>query len=451
MPLYTKDGERVMILLNSTTRRDADGAVAGVLGIGQDITELDEYRMKLEQRVETRTQALQESLGKVEAANLQLEEVNRHKNRFLSSMSHELRTPLNAILGFADLLDGQSFGPLNEKQTRYVQRIDGAGEHLLALINDLLDMAKIDAGAMELEWENFPPSEVVDSVVQMMNTQFRKKQLSVEVTQDPRLKTMSGDRRKCMQIILNLLSNAVKFTPEDGHIKIMVQRTEGHVRISVEDTGIGIDPDQQEIIFSEFRQADHVRDEALGGVGLGLALTRRLVELHGGEIGVESEMGKGSTFWFTLPLKLEDGEKAGTKAKAVEMAAANPIGRRILVAEDNVDNLDMVLDMLSIHRHKVAVAKDGQEAIDLAQSFKPDLILMDIRMPVMDGLEATRRLKAMPEFADTPIVALTASAGPDSKELCLAAGCTAHLAKPIKSDRLFAALQEYLPAKHEES
>ena len=410
--------------------------------------ELAKERDNLEITVEHRTQELRESMEKIERTNLQLEEMNQHKSRFLSSMSHELRTPLNAILGFSDLLAGQSFGPLNEKQTRYVTRIDGAGEHLLALINDLLDMAKIDAGAMEVEWENFPPSEAIDAVVNMMNTQFRKKQLSVEIATDPSLKLMSGDRRKCMQIVLNLLSNAVKYTPEGSHIKVTTQRMAGHVRISVADTGTGIEPDQLDEIFSEFHQADRARDEALGGIGLGLALTRRLVELHGGEIGVESEVGKGSTFWFTLPLKLKDEEEAGAKTEAFAMGEAIPIGRRILVAEDNADNLDMVLDMLSIHQHKVAVAKNGQEAVDLAQSFKPDLILMDIRMPVMDGLEATRRLKAMPEFADTPIIALTASAGSESVERCLEAGCIAHLAKPIKSDRLFPVLQEYLPASH---
>jgi len=450
VPLYTKAGERVMVLLNATTRRDASGNVMGVVGVGQDITELDEYRTQMEQRVEARTEELRVSMERIERSNLQLEEMNQHKSKFLSSMSHELRTPLNAILGFCDLLNGQSFGPLNEKQATYVNRIDGAGEHLLALINDLLDMAKIDTGAIEIEQENFPPSEVIDAVVNMMNTQFRKKQLSVEVANDPSLKTITGDRRRCMQIILNLLSNAVKYSSEDGNIKVTTKRMEGHIRISVQDTGIGIEPDQQDKIFSEFHQADHVRDEALGGIGLGLALTRRLVELHGGEIGVESELGKGSTFWFTLPLSNEQERDVAT-AESAEKIDVIPRGRRILVAEDNEANLEMILDMLAIHEHDVTVAKNGEEALALAQSFKPELILMDIRMPVMDGLEATRQLRAMPEFADMPIVALTASAEADVAERCLAAGCTAHLAKPIKSDRLLPALQEYLPTNHEKS
>lgn len=416
----------------------------------RDITERKEAEAALKesaQRFKTRTLELRDSLKRIEDTNLRLQEANRHKSRFLSSMSHELRTPLNAILGFCDLLAGRFFGELNEKQIDYVKQMDDSGKHLLALINDLLDMAKIDAGAMSLELEDLPPSEFIDATVAMMNTQFRKKRLTVETTVDPAITVITADGRKCKQIMLNLLSNAVKYTPEGGRIEIRADREGDHIRVSVSDTGVGIKPDELDDIFSEFHQADQVRDEQLGGTGIGLALTRRLVELHEGEIGAKSEPGKGSAFWFTLPLRKQTRGKTVAQKTESENDKAAVTGRRILVAEDNEVNLSMMLDMLSVHNHKVAVAKNGQEAIDLAQSHKPELILMDIRMPVIDGLEATRRLRAMAEFADIPILALTASAGHKSEERCLAAGCTAHLAKPIQTKELFAALQQYLGAR----
>lgn len=396
-------------------------------------------RDKLEKTVELRTKDLRRSLDRVE-------EANHAKSRFLSSMSHELRTPLNAILGFTDVLTMKARGPLNEKQLHFVQRINQGGKHLLALITDLLDMAKIDAGAMEVVWETFTPSECIDSVVGMMTTQFQKKDLEVNVYVDPDSPALYGDILKAKQIMLNLLSNAVKYTPEHGRIDVQaIQESEDRVRISVSDTGIGIEPEQTLEVFSEFHQIDHVRDEALGGIGLGLALTRRLVELHGGAIGVESQPGKGSTFWFTFPLSTREREARTPEVNGVEGLTPIPSGHRILVVEDMQVNLEVILEMLDGHNHEVAVARDGQQAIELAKSFGPELILMDIKMPVMDGFEATRRLRAMPQFAETPIIALTASAGPDVKKRCRAAGCTAHLAKPIESESLYAALQEHLP------
>ena len=200
----------------------------------------------------------------------------------------------------------------------------------------------------------------------------------------------------------------------------------------------------QEKIFDEFHQLDRTRYEELGGTGIGLALARRLVELHGGKIGVESEKGKGSTFWFTLPDRSLAEKKGGAEKSDIADETGYPNNHRILVAEDNPANLAMVLDMLSIHDHEAFVAKNGQEAVDLAQSSKPELILMDIRMPVMDGLEATRRLRAKPEFSDIPIIALTASVAEESREKYVEAGFTCHLPKPIQSKELFSMLKRHL-------
>jgi signal transduction histidine kinase/ActR/RegA family two-component response regulator len=390
-----------------------------------------------EETLEVRTKELTET-------NLQLQEANQGKSRFLSSMSHELRTPLNAVLGFADLLKGKFFGVLNDKQFGYVNQIEKSGQHLLGLINELLDIAKIDSGTAELHLEEFDPREYLIGTVGLMQPQFIKKEIDVSLSHDPSLTIMTGDRRRCNQIMLNLLSNAAKYTPEEGKIEIRFLQQEGQVKFMISDTGIGIDPKEQEKIFSEFHQADRVRDENLGGTGIGLALTRRLVEMHGGEIGVISTLGKGSIFWFTLPLKPLESNSPKIPETATAFPDTERPAKHILVVEDNDVNLAMILDMLSISDHKVAIARNGQEAIDLAMASKPDLIFMDLKMPVMDGLEATRRLRQKAGFSDLPIIGLTASAGEDARQKCLDAGCTEHLSKPIQSKELFETISSYL-------
>ena len=351
------------------------------------------------------------------------------------------------VLGNADLLARKFYGPLTEKQSSFVRQIDDLGKHLLQLINDLLDMAKIDAGVAEVRWEQFPSSELLDAAVGMMGSQLRKKGLAVEVTADLAVIAIQGDRRKCRQVLLNLLSNAVKYTPEGGQIVVHAVPDPGGVRISVSDTGPGIAPEHRETIFSEFGQADPQRDEAIGGVGIGLALARRLVELHGGEIGVESKLGEGSTFWFTLPRNPALGSPEEEKKEDAGVPKPECWQRHILVAEDNEANLEMIVNLLAVQDHAIIVARNGLEAVEMAERHHPELILMDVRMPILDGLEATRRIRAIPESADIPIIALTASAGEESRERVLKAGCTAHLAKPIQSEELFEVLAEYLTAK----
>ncbi|MDM8554719.1 ATP-binding protein [Desulfococcaceae bacterium HSG7] len=407
----------------------------------------------LEVKIDERTWELKESLVKIKDANLKLQEINRHKTQFLSSMSHELRTPLNGIIGSADLMHEELFGPLNAKQKGYTKQINDSAEHLLSLINDLLDMAKIDAGSMTMEAEDLDLCDWIDGMTAIMKAQFRKKRLIVEIIKDPSVTHIHADRRKCKQIMLNLLSNAIKFTPEGGEIKVRTSKktgakTDRFLLIEVSDTGSGVKEEEREKIFSEFYQTDQVRIDQIGGTGIGLALTRRLVEMHDGEIGVKSQtVGQGSVFWFTLPLKPEfttdDADDEAAAAQDDEPARSYPSGR-ILVAEDNEVNLTTVLDMLSIHDHKVAVAKNGQLAIEMAQTFKPDLILMDIRMPVMDGLEAAQKLRLMPQFDDVPIIALTASVGNEAEARQVEAGCTAHLSKPIRTKELLDVIQRYL-------
>ena len=398
-------------------------------------------RRNLENTVALRTKQLQESLKKIE-------EANQHKSRFLSSMSHEFRTPLNAILGFADLLSKQFFGSLNEKQAQYVNLIEQSGNHLLALINDLLDIAKIDAGRVELLMNEFSITDLLQDSAQMVSTQCRQKHITLEVTPPSAVDTITGDLRRCRQIMLNLLSNAVKFTPEYGRIMVSAeQESPLVVKFSVQDTGIGIDLDKQDKIFSEFYQADQVRDAEMGGTGIGLALTRRLVQLHHGEIGVVSEPGKGSTFWFTLPIRKNQKPAAFKSTAEPEAVSVELTGHRVLVVEDNRVNQYMIVEMLNTQGMETAIAENGQEALELVQSFKPEVILMDMVMPVMDGVEATRRLKGGEAPVDTPIIALTANADPESVAKCLEAGCVDHLAKPIQSRELMRLLRQAIGRK----
>ena len=402
--------------------------------------ELAESRESLERVVEERTGDLLEALACVQRTNVRLQEANQHKSHFLSTMSHELRTPLNAIIGFADLLEGEGFGPLNEKQKKYVRRIDDSGAHLLALINDVLDLTKIEMGAMELSLESVGVEELLQSAALMVAPQAEKKSVRLEVRVTGGDHVVKADRRRARQILLNFLSNALKYAPAESAVTLTaVQTSDGKVRMAVSDHGVGIDESKQEQIFEEFQQADRERDEALGGIGLGLSLTKRLVELHGGEIGVNSALGEGSTFWFTMP---SAGGQATSEAKLPEQQrkTVDGGGVRILVAEDNEANMMMLTEILALRGYEVVSAKNGQECIDLARECHPDMIITDMRMPVKDGLEAVRELRMEAAFAQLPIIALTANASQVSREACMEAGCTLHLTKPIKSGELFPAM-----------
>ena len=426
VPLFTKSGERVMVLLNATTRRNPQGKIVGVVGVGQDITELDQSRSEKEE------------------TNLRLQEANQHKSKFISSMSHELRTPLNGILGFTELLKSEHFGKINDTQLEFVVQVENSGKHLLELISGLLDVAKIDSGSMLIDLETCKPSELFISVIGLIQPQLSEKNINFKQLIDPTVENVVCDSRKVKQIMVNLISNAIKYTPEYGTIEITLTKEENHIKIIVSDNGIGISKKDQEIIFDEFAQANRSRDEALGGTGIGLALSRRLVELHGGEIGVDSQENKGSKFWFTIPNRNAPNKKQAILTDESIVNSDYPTNRSILVAEDNQTNLDMIKYLLSIHNHKVHVARNGKEAIDQADLIKPDLILMDIRMPIMDGLEATKVLRAKPDFEKIPIIALTASAGEESREDSLNGGCTDHISKPIQSIELFEILSKHM-------
>ncbi len=395
----------------------------------------EEFNAELQKQVAEQTEVLRDAKNAAEAAN-------RAKNEFVSTMTHELRNPLTTIIGCTDLV---KIDPLNDKQVKYVNLIRQGANHLASLVSDIFDVVKIDRNVVELEVTAFPVTGFIESTVDMMQKQLQEKELDVKVFVTPSLINLTGDNRRCRQILLNLLSNAIKYSDKGSVIEISAEDVSDSVaKISIKDTGIGIREEDREKLFSEFYQVDRRRDEKLGGTGIGLALSRRLVELHGGEIGVVSELGKGSVFWFSLPVT-ECGKS--TETPHGDSFASLPrsfAGRRILVAEDNEANQATIIDMLDRDDIEVNLAGNGQEAIELAKLRTPDIILMDLRMPVMDGFTATEKLRAMPDFADTPIIALSASADRRSIEKSIAAGCNEHISKPITLGDLGMILGKYL-------
>jgi signal transduction histidine kinase/DNA-binding response OmpR family regulator len=397
---------------------------------------LERQRQYLEEQVNERTGALLVAKESAESAN-------REKSRFLSSMSHEVRTPLNAIIGFTELMSQDVAGPLTGKQREYIQYVNESGNYLLELITDLLDVSKIDSGAIELELEPVSIDFLFDAAGTMIRDNVINGNLDLKIQADIKL-TVNGDHRRCLQILLNLLTNALKYTQDGGTIEIgATQLDNSFVKILVKDSGIGLDKEDQSRIFDEFHQVDPKRDSALGGSGIGLSLTRRLVELHGGDLGVESIKGEGSSFWFTLPIYDTDAKLKPDADVAKSLASDLPGRYKVLVFEDSEVNIALVQGFFG-DAHDVKIAKNGELGIDMARSYMPDIILMDTRMPIMDGIEATKILKADDSLKDIPIIGLSASADLETVQQCYDAGVDGHISKPIQFDELIATMKQLL-------
>jgi PAS domain S-box-containing protein len=395
----------------------------------EDITEhkqaektIRDYAANLEQRVEQRTS--------------ELIHANRAKDEFLANMSHELRTPLNSILGFSETLLEGVRGPLNERQEQGVKIIYSSGEHLLGLINDILDVSKIEAGKFELHPEIVSVNDICHSSLNFIKQLAKKKNIMVEYSASLEASSIVADPKRLKQILVNLLNNAVKFTPERGKVTLEVQADaeRNQLRFLVTDTGIGIASDDLPRLFKPFVQLDSSLSRQYEGSGLGLVLTQKLVDLHQGVVQVESTVGKGSSFTVALPWK-QSAERLNTEELFLEKEQKEnkPTHQlRILLAEDNETNVMVVRDYLEDHGYQVFVAHDGAEALTLANEVLPAIILMDVQMPEMDGLEATRRLRATPGFSTIPVIALTAFAMPGDRERCLEAGANEYLSKPVQ-------------------
>ena len=393
--------------------------------------------------------------AKLQRTNAKLAYATKLKDEFLANMSHELRTPLNAILGMTETLQEQVYGEVNERQQDALKIIAKSGNHLLQLINDILDLAKIESKQITLNCQQTKIDKLCQDSLVFIKQQAFKKQIQTHLQIPPSLPELNVDERRICQVLINLLNNAVKFTPEKGSITLQVTvEAEGNqenlsntqasantsqtwLRFSVIDTGIGISQENMEKLFQPFVQIDSALNRQYSGTGLGLSLVKKIIELHGGKSGVTSKEAEGSHFWFDLPcehllFKSTSNLSRDSLASTQENSNSAFTPCRILLAEDNLSNIKTISGYLAVKGYQVITANDGQEAIELAKSEHPDLILMDIQMPKLDGLEAMKQIRQDSEIKDIPIIALTALAMEGDRKKCLAAGATDYLSKPIR-------------------
>ncbi|AFZ02491.1 PAS domain S-box protein [Calothrix sp. PCC 6303] len=435
--LVTSSGQKFVKVISMPYRQD-DGAVVWD-GIIVDITDRKAAELQLQQ------------------TNEELIRATRLKDEFLANMSHELRTPLNAILGMTEGLQDQVFGGLNDRQLKALKTVEKSSNHLLALINDILDVAKIEAGQIGLDCLATNITNLCHSSLAFIKQQAYNKRIQLDLKIPPHLPDISIDERRIRQVLINLLNNAVKFTPDGGQITLQVDYIQQQINtvsdrysegdtleISVIDTGIGIAPEDINKLFQPFVQIDSSLNRRYEGTGLGLALVKQLVELHGGQVHLTSEVGVGSCFRVILPANPTAIAPSNTTTQA-EMQESDRISLPvILLVEDNEANISTITSYLTAKGYQIFVANDGQMALDLLQDVDPDLILMDIQMPGMDGIEAIQQIRQQPNFQKTPIIALTALAMMGDRDRCLAAGADEYLTKPVILKQLAAQINQWM-------
>jgi PAS domain S-box-containing protein len=448
-----KDGATVWVHLTVSRMWGPGEAPTHHIAVVEDITARKQAEAALlEAQAELRALAA-DLERRVSDRTADLSRAAQAKDDFLASMSHELRTPLNGILGLTEALTEGVYGPLGEQPLNALGRVGESGRHLLALINDILDLAKVEAGKIDLDEGPVSIVDLCHASLRLVQEAARKKRLQATFKAQTGLPPMLVDERRLKQVLVNLLTNAVKFTPEGGKIGLEVTRVAAGpaVQIAVWDTGIGIAEEDLPRLFLPFVQLDSRLSRQHAGTGLGLALVRRMIELHGGEIRVESEPGRGSRFVVTLPERVAAAPSAPVPARLDPPAGIRPHGAsgKVLVADDDETNLAVLRDLLSRQGYTVHEARDGRDAVAKARALHPDAVLMDVQMPIMDGLEAMRCIRASADIADVPMIAVTALAMQGDEARCRRAGADEYLSKPLALPRLLATLERLIAARRE--
>jgi PAS domain S-box-containing protein len=430
-----RDGARITVDSRHILMRGASDAPAALLVINRDITQ----RKEAEQAVSALNTKLAAANKELEVRNREVERANRMKSEFLASMSHELRTPLNAIIGFSDLLAEQIAGALSAKQLRFVSHIQQGARHLLALINDILDLSKVEAGRMELNRENTAVATVLADVLISIRPAAAAKGISVHSSIGPDV-TAFADRIRFKQILVNLLGNAVKFTPEGGKIWVGAVERRGRLTVSVSDTGLGIPIEEQEAIFDAFHQAGATTKGIKEGTGLGLAITKRLVEEHGGRIWVESEPGKGARLSFTIPAGRASAEEASPKDAGGEMGAPRdrPL---VLIVDDEAPARELLASWLEPEGYQLIAASSSADALAKAAEYVPDAITLNMLTPGKGGWDTLYALKKTPVTAAIPVIVVTVV---DEPKVGLALGAAEYLVKPVDKEVLLDAVRRFI-------